>query len=192
MRPGDLAAALAAAFATYAGLLCLLASRHFFLSYGDVVLGVGLSILAAYAARRAAREQGSHALAARCLRVCRTASAWTRFPGAVALVLLAVVFDRYLDGDPDHFRLSTFVVPVIVSVIVFDLRATVFAIATSVLALDFCMMQPIYQMELSSLSDALDLALYLFIFAQIAIAVERFVGAENASSPRSAIKFKGG
>ena len=47
-------------------------------------------------------------------------------------------------------------------------------------------------MELSSLSDALDLALYLFIFAQIAIAVERFVGAENASSPRSAIKFKGG
>ncbi len=174
----DILFALAVTTAAYTALLSLLTLR-LFSSYDDIILGLAISALAACLARHTIALRRPDTLLGQCLIECRTAPQSTRIPAAMALVLLALVFDRYLDGDPAHFRPATFIIPVIVSIILFDLKATAFAIAASALAVDFCLIKPMFSFQLVSLSDALDLVLYIFICGQIAIAIEGFIHGES-------------
>jgi len=178
--------ALFVALGAYGFVLCLL-TLHPFTKYDDVVMALAIGALATTCARIELSQRRSESVMAAILVACRGLPLTTRLAGALSLVFVALAFDRYLDGDPEHYRIATFIVPVVVSVILFDLSASALAIAGSAAAVDYLLIKPIYSFQLVSTSDALDLVIYIFICGQIAIAVDRYIksGALEIASSQS-------
>lgn len=166
--------ALVATILSYCALLMLLTLRVFS-SYDDIIMALGLTALGVFFVREALNRPGAHRWLRDVVLNCRNLPLTTRILGAFTLLAMALVFDRYLDGDAEHYRLATFIVPVIVSVVLFDLRAAAFAIAASSLALDFFLIPPVNALAITTSSDALDLMIYIFGCGQLAIGIERLV-----------------
>ena len=165
--------------ATYVVFLSLLTLR-FITNYDGFCLGLALTALGAFAARHTLFRDPSLSYLGSFLSACRRMPLTTRIPSALMLFLIALVFDRFLDGDPAHYRLATFILPIIVGVIVFDMKSAIGVILASALAIDYFMIPPVNAFALTTLSDALDLLVYVGVCAQIAVAVERFMTSDGS------------
>ena len=175
-------ARLGAALAIYIVMLALLTIRVVS-TYDGAVIAVTLSALCAFLTRRALSGEGKGGPLGRILLACRELPRATRLPCAMALVLVAMLFDRFFDGDPRHFRVATFVVPIILSIILFDRKAAMFAIAMSVFGVDYFLVPPVGAFLMTRLSDALDLLLYLGICLQIVLAIDMFLNGGERRAP---------
>ena len=175
-------ARLGVALSLYVVMLALLTIRVVS-AYDGAVIAVSLSAICALVTRRALSHAGRTGLFGQVLLACRGLPPATRLPGAMVLVLVAMLFDRFADGDPGHFRVATFVVPIILSVILFDRKAAMLAIAMCVLGVDYFLVPPIGAFLMTRLSDALDLLLYLGICFQIVLAIDIFLNGEGGRAP---------
>ncbi len=175
-------ARLGVALAMYVVLLSLLTIR-LVSAYDGAAIAVALSAMCAFLARRALSGEGRGGLVEQVLLACRELPPATRVPGAMVLVLVAILFDRFLDGDPRHFRVATFVVPIILAIILFDRKAAMFAIAMSVFGVDYFLVPPVGAFLMTRLSDALDLLLYLGICMQIVLAIDLFLNSGGRRAP---------
>jgi hypothetical protein len=175
-------ARLGVALAMYVAMLALLTIRVVS-AYDGAAIAVVLSALCALLVRRALGGEGRGGPLGQVLLTCRGLPPATRLPGAMVLVLVALLFDRFLDGDPRHFRVATFVVPIILSVILFDRKAAMFAIAMGVFGIDYFLVPPVGAFLVTQLSDALDLLLYLGICIQIVLAIDLFLNGDGRRAP---------
>jgi Domain of unknown function (DUF4118) len=175
-------ARLGAALAIYIVMLAVLTIRVVS-AYDGAAIAVALSATCAFFARRALNGDGRTGPFGQVLLACRELPPATRLPGAMVLVLVALLFDRFLDGDPRHFRMATFVVPIILSIILFDRKAAMFAIAMSILGVDYFLVPPVGAFLVTRLSDALDLLLYLGICLQIVLAIDMFLNSGEGRAP---------
>ena len=79
--------------------------------------------------------------------------------------------------------MATFVVPIILSIILFDRKAAMFAIAMSVFGVDYFLVPPVGAFLMTRLSEALDLLLYLGICLQIVLAIDMFLNDGERRAP---------
>jgi len=170
--------ALAATFGAY-GLILGLLTLHPLSNYDDVVLALAMSALCIKLARIDLGRVGATGETNSLLMICRRLPLAMRLAAALALVSMAVAFDRYLDGDPEHYRIATFIVPVVASVLMFDLRVAVFAIAFSALAVEYFLIAPMDGVEIANVASALDLVIYILAAGQIAVAVNRHIHSDG-------------
>jgi hypothetical protein len=165
---------MAVVLGAYTALL-FVTSAALFSDFDDSIIGVVLVGAFAALLRRqlgSARPDNRFVFV---FKFCRTRSLTTRFAGAALLVGMAVFFDRYLDGDPAQFRLSTFVIPVMVSVLLFDLRPGLLAVAFSAVLVDYFLIPPVRSFEVTSLPDALALVAYIAATSIMALLLQVFI-----------------
>ena len=139
---GAIVWALAVLFGAYVALLFIL-GIHWTSIYDDLTASVALVGGLAFLARRTIRRVDPKNDFRRLLRICRNLPLAARVPGAIGLVIVALCCDRYLDGAPADYRLSSFVIPVLVSIVVFDLKPGLFAVGASALAVNFLVIPPL-------------------------------------------------
>lgn len=162
------------AFVAYIVLLAVLPLHAVSPYDGDLAGAICLGAVI-WMARLAMAHQGADGIVARCLTTCRRAPIAIRISTSILLVLVALSYDRFLDGDPSTYRFASFAVPIIVSIVLFDLAAAAFAIAASALAIDYFLIYPIYEFRITTVSDALDLAIYILVSGQIALNIDAFI-----------------
>jgi hypothetical protein len=152
---------MAIGLAIYAVLLTILPLR-LITNYDGVCAGLALTALGAFAARHALQSDKGKSVLGRTLAWTKRLPLTSRITSALTLFLIALTFDRFVDDDPAHYRLATFVMPVIIGVILFDIKSAIG-------------IPPINAFTPLSLSDGLDLIVYVGVCVQIALAVERFM-----------------
>jgi hypothetical protein len=102
--------------------------------YVDSLTGIAILWIAAIVARRLLRRARPTNRLRRALLMCRGMPLRYQSVGALGVLALFLVFDRFLDGDPGHYRLFSFMAPVMVSTVLFNLKPGMFAVATSTIA----------------------------------------------------------
>ncbi len=155
--------------------LLFVTSASLFADYYESIVGVVLVGASAAFLRRQLNSANPGNRIVFVFRFCRTRSMSTRVIGAFLLVGIAVFFDRYLDGDPAQFRLSTFVIPVMVSVLLFDLKPGLVAVAFSTILVDYFLIPPVSSFEITSLPDALAIVAYVAATSIIAFLLQLFI-----------------
>jgi hypothetical protein len=165
---------MAIGLAIYAVLLTILPLR-LITNYDGVCAGLALTALGAFAARHALQSDKGKSVLGRTLAWTKRLPLTSRITSALTLFLIALTFDRFVDDDPAHYRLATFVMPVIIGVILFDIKSAIGIIFASAIAIEYFMIPPINAFTPLSLSDGLDLIVYVGVCVQIALAVERFM-----------------
>ncbi len=166
--------AMSVVLGAYIALL-FVTSASLFADYYESIVGVVLVGASAAFLRRQLNSANPGNRIVFVFRFCRTRSMSTRVIGAFLLVGIAVFFDRYLDGDPAQFRLSTFVIPVMVSVLLFDLKPGLVAVAFSTILVDYFLIPPVSSFEITSLPDALAIVAYVAATSIIAFLLQLFI-----------------
>ena len=166
--------AMSVVLGAYIALL-FVTSASLFADYYESIVGVVLVGASAAFLRRQLNSANPGNRIVFVFRFCRTRSMSTRVIGAFLLVGIAVFFDRYLDGDPAQFRLSTFVIPVMVSVLLFDLKPGLVAVAFSTIPVDYFLIPPVSSFEITSLPDALAIVAYVAATSIIAFLLQLFI-----------------
>jgi K+-sensing histidine kinase KdpD len=166
--------AMAVVLGAYAALL-FVTSASLISEYDSSIVGVLLVAACAFFVRRQLNAADPDNRIRFVIEFCRTRSTSTRFAGAFLLVAVSVFFDRYLDGNPTEFRLSTFVIPVMVSVLLFDLKPGLMAVALSTILVDYFLIPPIRSFEITSLPDALAIIAYVAATSLMAILLQLFI-----------------
>ena len=166
--------AMAVVLGAYLALLFVTSAS---LIYQNDSSAIGVLLVAAFAffVRRQLNGDGPDNRIHFIIQFCRTRSMSTRFAGAFLLVAIAVSFDRYLDGNPTQFRLSTFVIPVMVSVLLFDLKPGLLAVALSTILVDYFLIPPVRSFEITSLPDALAIVAYVAATSIMAKLLQLFI-----------------
>ena len=167
--------AMAVVLGAYIALL-FVTSASLFSDYYESIVGVMLVGASAAFLRRQLGSANPDNRIVFVFRFCRTRSMSTRVIGAFLLVGIAVFFDRYLDGDPAQFRLSTFVIPVMVSVLLFDLKPGLVAVAFSTILVDYFLIPPVRSFEITNLPDALAIVAYVAATSIMAFLLQLFIG----------------
>ncbi len=175
------AIACASGLGVYSIFLSIL-TLNVFTSYDGVFLGVALTAIGAVGARQALLREGRKTLVGKFLCACRGLPLATRITAALGLFVIALLFDRYLDGDPRDYRLATFILPIMVGVILFDIKAALSVILASAVAIDYFLIPPIHEFTPARLSDGMDLAIYIGVCFQISLAVERFMSRDAGAT----------
>ena len=166
--------AMSVVLGAYIALL-FVTSASLFADYYESIVGVVLVGASAAFLRRQLNSANPGNRIVFVFRFCRTRSMSTRVIGAFLLVGIAVFFDRYLDGDPAQFQLSTFVIPLMVSVLLFDLKPGLVAVAFSTILVDYFLIPPVRSFEITNLPDALAIVAYVAATSIIAFLLQLFI-----------------
>ena len=121
-------------------------------------IGAAALMLGAHGVRRYLRGLDVIHPYRRAIKICRTLPLEQRCIGAVALLVWFLLFDRFLDGDPAHFRLFSFVAPILIASALFDLKPGLAAMTASALIFDFFIVPPFGSFVVQTINDALQLA----------------------------------
>ncbi len=164
--------ALAVTSGAYIALLFAL-STHLASRYDEVAASVvmvsGSAILARLAVKRVSPDNDFRKM----ISICRNLPLQARVFGALGLVVTALIFDRYLDGSPETYRLSSFVIPVMVSIVMFDLRPGLFAVGASALALDLLIVTPTRGIDPLNWLESIDGATVIFLLAAASLVIDK-------------------
>ncbi len=138
----------------------------------DCLIGVVVISVAAFFARRSVRKIDEDSPYRKAIFLCRHLSSSNRFIGTMGILLAFLGVDHYLDSDPDHYHLFTFVGPIMVSTILFDLKPGLFAVALSSIAVDYLLISPGGDFAIHTRHEAAKLVIFAIAATAIAIALQ--------------------
>lgn len=173
--------------AVIAGAYASLSMKAVFLGVpDDVALVAGYLVLAAgaFLARRILRRSPESNRLRRALVLCRRLPLPHRCAGGVGILAAFLLFDRFFDGNPLDYRLFSFVAPVMISTVLFDLRPGMFAVAASSLAVEVFLISPQFGAGFLARRGVIDLVGFVACASLLAFAIQRVVDWRGAPAPR--------
>ena len=150
---------------------------------GTLALATG-----AFLARRIMRRSAETNTWRRALLLCRRLPLQYRCAGAAGILAGFLLFDRFFDGNPADYRLFSFVAPVMISTVLFDLKPGLFAVAASSLAVQIFFISPRFGPGFFARREVFDLTVFVVCASLLAFAIQRVVDWRSAPAARSGVK----